>query len=294
MSQRRFCWSRNGISVDQQRINMNSQAGLPRTGTNSLKTALEILGFGPCHHTETIMEESYPYIKSQQWQRACRTEDREVRMKTLRSLYEGGGFRSGCDYPTALFVDDLVDMYPEAKVSIIYSSSPRPCSNIHQFILGVRSSAATWRKSVNETIARMRSPALYYACFLLPPIRLNLHPMLRSGQLRERRRFGDVDIFYPRDSVDIYHRHNDWVRQVVPSHCLLEFNPADGWEPLCAFLDVAVPVDSKGVEVPYPRTNDSAQYKRMYGVLMTIGVLAWIVVLSAVYTAIRLCMWASS
>jgi hypothetical protein len=31
-------------------------AGLPRTGTASLKVALEILGFGPCHHMSEIMQ----------------------------------------------------------------------------------------------------------------------------------------------------------------------------------------------------------------------------------------------
>ena len=81
--------------------------------------ALEILGFAPCHHTETIADERYPYSSSRLWQEACVTVDRQKRQKILKGLYDGGGFRSGCDYPTALFVDDLVDMYPEAKVSTL-------------------------------------------------------------------------------------------------------------------------------------------------------------------------------
>ena len=79
--------------------------------------ALEILGYGPCHHTETIANESFPYGNSKRWQDTCLIEDRQTRQKILKKLYNDGGFRSGCDYPTALFVDDLVDMYPEAKVS---------------------------------------------------------------------------------------------------------------------------------------------------------------------------------
>lgn len=51
-------------------------------------------------------------------------------MKILRDLYDGGGFKSGCDYPTALFVDDLVDMFPEAKVSSICSLLLQPCSHL--------------------------------------------------------------------------------------------------------------------------------------------------------------------
>lgn len=91
-------------------------AGLQRTGTNSLMRALEMLGFSPCHHTETVAAESYPYPSSRLWQQACVTEEQEARRKILRKLYEAGGFRSGCDYPTALFVNDLVHMYPNAKV----------------------------------------------------------------------------------------------------------------------------------------------------------------------------------
>ena len=98
-------------------------AGLPRTGTSSLKQALEVLGFEPCHHTETVASEGYPYPSSRLWQKACVTEDREVRRKILRELYDGGGFRSGCDYPTALFVDELIDLCPEAKVGTTLSRS---------------------------------------------------------------------------------------------------------------------------------------------------------------------------
>lgn len=86
--------------------------------------ALQLLGYGPCHHTETIANESYPYRNSKLWQEACLSEDRPRRQKILRQLYDEGGFRSGCDYPTALFVDDLVDVYPEAKVHTLNHHSP--------------------------------------------------------------------------------------------------------------------------------------------------------------------------
>ncbi|KAK5173674.1 uncharacterized protein LTR77_002355 [Saxophila tyrrhenica] len=246
-------------------------AGLPRTGTNSLMKALEILGYGPCHHTETLVGESYPYRNSRQWQKAMVTEDRETRQKILRGLYENGGFRSGCDYPTALFVDDLVHMYPNAK-----------------FIHGVRSSPAAWRASVNSTIALTHSKALYYACYLFPPMRLNLHPTLCNGQICERRRHGGVDVFEPSDSVEIYHRHNDWVRRIVPRERLLEFNPADGWKPLCKFLGVPVPRDGEGMVREYPRTNDKAQYRSIWRVLMVMGLMSWAVLFGAVYWAVRL------
>jgi hypothetical protein len=51
--------------------------------------------------------------------------------------------------------------------------------------------------------------------------------------------------------------YNDRVRRTVPADRLIEWAPADGWEPLCARLDVAVP------EAPVPRLNDSATFGTM-------------------------------
>jgi hypothetical protein len=49
-------------------------------------------------------------------------------------------------------------------------------------------------------------------------------------------------------------RHNEQVRATVPGDRLLVWSPADGWEPLCAFLEVPVP------DAPFPRLNDSAVF----------------------------------
>ena len=133
----------------------------------------------------------------------------------------------------------------------------------------------------------MRSDSLYYACFLFPMISVNLHPILRAGQLCERRRFNDVDIFQPKDSVEIYHRHNEWVRKMVPKDRLLEFNPADGWDPLCEFLGVPVPREAKGEVIEYPRTNNSAQYRQGYWILMAMGLLSWTLLFGAIYGLMR-------
>ena len=116
---------------------------------------------------------------------------------------------------------------------------------------------------------------------------MNLHPMLYSGQLCERRRFGGIDIFEPKHSGEIYHRHNDWVRRVVPQDRLLQFNPADGWEPLCRFLNVPVPTGANGEKLPYPRTNDTTQYRRLYWILMNIGIFSWLLLLTAIYLMTR-------
>ena len=133
----------------------------------------------------------------------------------------------------------------------------------------------------------MRSPSIYFACYLFPPSRLNLQPLLRCGQRRERRRFGDVDIFEPKDSLELYHRHNEWVRRIVAKKRLLVFNPADGWEPLCRFLDVPEPKDENGNVVGYPRTNDAAMYGKMVKILLAVGIMSWIMLFGLMYGVLK-------
>jgi hypothetical protein len=47
---------------------------------------------------------------------------------------------------------------------------------------------------------------------------------------------------------------NDEVKRTVPAERLLVWQPQDGWEPLCEFLDVAVP------DEPLPNVNDSSAF----------------------------------
>ena len=62
-------------------------------------------------------------------------------------------------------------------------------------------------------------------------------------------------------------RYNDEVRQSVPAERLLVWSPADGWEPLCEFLEVPVP------DMPFPRVNDSREFvnRVIDGALITLN-----------------------
>jgi hypothetical protein len=48
--------------------------------------------------------------------------------------------------------------------------------------------------------------------------------------------------------------HNEAVKGTLPSERLLVFDVTEGWEPLCHFLDVAVP------DAPFPRTNSAEEF----------------------------------
>jgi hypothetical protein len=51
-----------------------------------------------------------------------------------------------------------------------------------------------------------------------------------------------------------YERHNATVRREVPPERLVEWQPGDGWEPLCTALGVAVPDDD------FPHVNTTAEF----------------------------------
>ena len=72
-------------------------------------------------------------------------------------------------------------------------------------------------------------------------------------------------------ALAIYRAHIAYVKATAPPDKLLVFEAKQGWEPLCQFLGVPVPEGS------YPHLNDSARFKRMIGVVRTVG---WLAVLA--------------
>ena len=95
--------------------------GLPRTGTTSLCEALETLGFSPCHHFRGMSSDSFPYPDYRLWAKAAKTEDKNARQDMLHHLLTKGKFKAAVDYPTSCFVDDMVEMYPNAKVTLTFA-----------------------------------------------------------------------------------------------------------------------------------------------------------------------------
>jgi len=60
-------------------------------------------------------------------------------------------------------------------------------------------------------------------------------------------------------AIEVYRRNNAAVRATVPPERLLVFNVADGWAPLCRFLEAPVP------ETPFPRSNPRDEFWAHFG-----------------------------
>jgi len=181
-------------------------AGFGRTGTMSLKAALEQLGLGPCYHMLELIQDP---SRTRYWQAAL---DGEV--VDWEAVF--AGFRSAVDWPTAHFWREIAAAFPDAKVILTLRDEDK------------------WYKSISSTIFQvMNSPRDE-----VEPERMATRAMNRQLIL-DTVFGGNID---DRDAVlATYRRNIETARRDVPANRLLEFDVADGWAPLCRFLKLPVP-----------------------------------------------------
>ncbi len=207
-------------------------AGNGRTGTLSMKLALEKLGYGPCYHMTELMADP---SRLHHWQDAF-----DRRSVDWTALFEG--YRSTTDYPGFYFYRDILATFPDAKV-----------------ILTIRP-ADEWYESALRTI------------YTAPPSGIEKVKLVTQLPFNRRlRRFLPVfkvvdymwDVifegrFEDRDyAIDRFEAMNQDVIDTVSPDNLLVFEVGTGWEPLCEFLDVEVPDEL------FPRTNKRQDFPAM-------------------------------
>jgi len=179
-------------------------AGLGRTGTHSLKLALEHLTGAPCYHMlEVLRQPAHIAI----WQRAVAGEP-----PGWEELL--GDYQATVDWPAAAFWKELSRAYPDALV-----------------LLSVREVDEWWASADRTIFAVSRRE--------LPPDPVFSSQLQMTKSLLQSRftpGWGDE-----RTAKQAYLRHNDEVRTSVGPDRLLEWRPGEGWEPICTRLGLAVP-----------------------------------------------------
>lgn len=194
-------------------------AGFGRTGTLSMKGALEHLGLGPCYHMLEVMNRPE---NADAWYNAAQSGKAD--WDQILS-----GYHSTVDWPACHYWQTLAAHFPDAKV-----------------ILTVRDEEAWWQ-SMSKTILRNFQDGDE----VVDPARISMRRMTRD--LIVERVFGGI--LDDRDHVlTAYRRNIEAVRAGLPKERLLVFDVAEGWAPLCAFLDLPVPA------APFPRTNTTQDF----------------------------------
>ncbi len=179
-------------------------AGIGRTGTMSLKIALEQLGFGPCHHMVELLKDMPRQLPL--WQAAVAGEP------DWDAVYEG--YRSAVDWPTARFYRELHAAFPDAK-----------------FVLGHRS-PESWAESFSHTI--------YLSLADIEKAPEEQREWLRMvAKILEQT--GIPPGLDAEGLAGAFAAHVEAVKAAIPPERLLVFEARDGWEPLCAFLGVPAP-----------------------------------------------------
>jgi hypothetical protein len=212
-------------------------AGLPRTGTSSLKAALELLGFGPCHHMSELFDKSkrcVEFIRAYDGSHV----DFNVLMK---------GYGSTVNLPASDFYKEIHQAHPQAKI-----------------ILTVRENSEKWFESVSNTILTVHASYFYF--LTIYPIRfLRLQCIVcRKSYTRWMAEYGDIGPW-------IHDRYNARVINENKEGDVLVFNVKDGWGPLCKFLGVDIPKD-----IPFPNVHDTQQLQRSIRLAKIMGSCAWL------------------
>jgi hypothetical protein len=197
-------------------------AGLGRTGTLSLKLALERLLGAPCYH----MLEVFGHLEHvPTWHAAIRGE----RVDWQPVL---GGYAAIVDWPGAAVWRELMAAYPDSVV-----------------LLSTRSDAQTWLTSARATIMDNG-----------PENKMEDDPSMPGFEPMLRDMFGGFDPDWRTDAAALaaYDRHNAAVRQEVPPSRLVEWQPGDGWPALSTALGLPVPDEP----FPHVNSTDEFRARR--------------------------------
>ena len=218
--------------------------GYSRTGTLSMRSALETLGYPNPYHFSSFYDN---------------VRDCDIWLELIAAKFEGkgevtkrqfDGLLGHCgavtDMPCHLFAAELIDFYPDAKVVL------------------VEREIESWYRSWSAFLDNAFDPILPFLARFDPYWMRRIVSVGIAGVDKQVGSAKGLKAAKAR-SKEEYRKHYALVRSLVPKDRLLEFQLSDGWGPLCEFLGKPVP------ESPFPHVNDSASNGQSFKELATIG-----------------------
>ncbi|KAF8864537.1 hypothetical protein BDZ45DRAFT_613594 [Acephala macrosclerotiorum] len=237
--------------------------GLSRTATMSMWMALKILGYNTYHFKELGLPQNIKERHMLCWREALIAKlfgsGKKYGTPELQKLL--GRYSAITDAPCVNFSDELLEAYPNAKV-ILTNRDPDK-----------------WLHSIFQTYHRVLQSQVFRIAAVLDPalgaltevLHLVLHDWT-GGDWRSREKLREG-----------FSKHYSHIREVVPKDNLLEWEPKDGWEPLCKFLGKPVPKES----FPYANKGNDVSDRLLLGgkirlAKWVVGKLFWPAVVTAV------------
>ena len=226
-------------------------AGFGRTGTLSMKAALETLGFVKCHHMIDVL------MPDDQTQLNYWDDVGKGKPPDWDKIF--GGYQASVDFPSSVYWKELAEAYPDAKV-----------------VLTVRD-FESWYKSASNTIYAVGKKQPVWTRLISKPRKIDrmTRNIIWTGKFNGK--FEDKV-----HAETIWNEHIAEVKAHLPPDRLLVFEVKDGWAPLCDFLGVPRP------DVSFPRVNDTAQFQKMIKGMNRLSYVPWGVAGILVATAIGL------
>ena len=214
-------------------------AGLPRTGTNTLKESLEKLGYTKTYHMKELLvhPENLQY-----WQTL-----KETGTTNWDQLYNG--YQATVDFPAYPWYKEHMKQYPDAKVIL----TVRPFDKWHSSVF-----STIWQAGPQNLPEKLKMIA---KLIMNPRLRKVISCVKLAKEMIFKVHFqGKFE-----DKIEaekIFNQHIENVKAHVPADKLLIFDVSEGWGPLCKFLGVPEPNE------PIPHLNKKENFKEMLGHLM--------------------------
>lgn len=121
--------------------------GFGRTGTDSMRTALDILGVGPCHHMRALLADEDHKMK---WRSRAVTGTPD-----WNEIFDS--FGACIDWPSAYYWPELIQAYPDAKVLLTWRTAESWWTSFEKTILrAVQSSTETEENAPGSQMISLR------------------------------------------------------------------------------------------------------------------------------------------
>lgn len=214
-------------------------AGFGRTGTLSMKAALERLGFNKCHHMIEVLMPDDP-TQLDYWDAIGQGE-----RPGWDDIFDG--YEACVDFPSSVYWKELSEAYPDAKVVLTVRDFESWYKSAASTIFAVGKSQPAWTKIIPKPrkISRMTDNIIWQGKF--------------DGKFEDKAY-----------AEQVWNNHIEEVKAGLPADRLLVFQVKDGWGPLCAFLNLPIPDEA------FPRVNDTAQFHEMIKGMNRMAHVPWI------------------